>query len=921
MTANSTAGNGANTAIQDHVKHSVEISNGSHEYSNGSLSSASCQRSSLPKRLRQCDDHSKCSKRTKVSTSNVEEDVQIGRDGVRAGYDRDRFHGDQSLEKNLQAATLQPRCERLMPQGFICDEVRVPSRGEQSIHTESLCKEDKQTVSTGDRTLAKQGESGNNRNLSNRPINDVMDLGGAAYINVIPETLDVDLPCSPEYDIEEWRCVAWRGVPESSGRTQGEGRSGKEDEGENIVQQGNDNEETMLPHGTEREVGTASTQAVEHTSCAKPAQPTSAAPTGSRSNANKPDTRGESTAAGRHEARAVDRRGARDAEGEIADADTLPAGKRRDTPFHSSTPAAKRPLASPEHLFASPEDGGQSPPAGSCGAASKAAMLPAAMLLSTTVIAAADADAASVVQHSVRFSQRPLSPVFGSGRGVPESSGRTQGEGRSGKEPSAADTTRCESASGRRGATATREVLRVTPTKEARNRQENVASPSLFVDCGSLDGEPPHCQSTSQKPMHVLLSMLSSPGRNVEESDGDDVVAASACDATKLNETASPSLLVAGPKLEISLPASDGAGVSGLPGQDDNFAKPLSSRLSRLSLRKRSPKQSKKNLSDCESANTNCCSDGTEVGKGIRTGKRSDLEERHASQDRSASPGLQRVEDVRVRTFRPMRKVRGSQKKMKQTTLTQDMFQQLPMARNHELSAEESRDLQLAVMESLQSAMDETMLDIDKEEKPLKSKEKVSPRIRNPSTPQTSSAIGNKTHANVDADETFVPSCSSLHHGNQPCSAAPSIANVITPEYHATVSELEAILKAEQQDDKCDNGNEILDKLSDSFDYVPKNQDLPTYKYKEVVRKHDERQKLNVHDCAMCEKYYSAMDLTAEERKERMKVCSRHRARYTPPSTPDHYWETGFPSTQQCKERGYRMETQNVPLRSRRRQR
>lgn len=48
--------------------------------------------------------------------------------------------------------------------------------------------------------------------------------------------------------------------------------------------------------------------------------------------------------------------------------------------------------------------------------------------------------------------------------------------------------------------------------------------------------------------------------------------------------------------------------------------------------------------------------------------------------------------------------------------------------------------------------------------------------------------------------------------------------------------------------------------------------------------------------------YYA--DLSEAERVKKLSACSRHRFRYLPPSTPDHFWEVGFPSTQTCVDRG-----------------
>ncbi|KAK2870352.1 hypothetical protein Q8A67_024744 [Cirrhinus molitorella] len=85
----------------------------------------------------------------------------------------------------------------------------------------------------------------------------------------------------------------------------------------------------------------------------------------------------------------------------------------------------------------------------------------------------------------------------------------------------------------------------------------------------------------------------------------------------------------------------------------------------------------------------------------------------------------------------------------------------------------------------------------------------------------------------------------------------------------------------------------------------------------EVVRKKDDRRKLKGHYCKECEIYYAG--LPEEEREKKMASCSRHRYRYIPPSTPENFWEVGFPSTQTCVERGYIKEDDQPDLRIRRR--
>lgn len=83
-----------------------------------------------------------------------------------------------------------------------------------------------------------------------------------------------------------------------------------------------------------------------------------------------------------------------------------------------------------------------------------------------------------------------------------------------------------------------------------------------------------------------------------------------------------------------------------------------------------------------------------------------------------------------------------------------------------------------------------------------------------------------------------------------------------------------------------------------------------------VVRKKAERRKLHGHTCKECELYYA--DLPEEERRKKLSSCSRHRFRYIPPSTPENFWDVGFPSTQTCIERGYIKEDNQADPRLRR---
>ncbi|XP_062297902.1 DNA endonuclease RBBP8 isoform X1 [Scomber scombrus] len=92
----------------------------------------------------------------------------------------------------------------------------------------------------------------------------------------------------------------------------------------------------------------------------------------------------------------------------------------------------------------------------------------------------------------------------------------------------------------------------------------------------------------------------------------------------------------------------------------------------------------------------------------------------------------------------------------------------------------------------------------------------------------------------------------------------------------------------------------------------------PTFAHMVVIRKKDERRKLKGTTCKECEIYYA--HLPEEEKKKKLSECSRHRYLYVPPSTPENFWEVGFPSTQTCIDRGYIKEDKNPQSRSRRRQ-
>jgi hypothetical protein len=70
---------------------------------------------------------------------------------------------------------------------------------------------------------------------------------------------------------------------------------------------------------------------------------------------------------------------------------------------------------------------------------------------------------------------------------------------------------------------------------------------------------------------------------------------------------------------------------------------------------------------------------------------------------------------------------------------------------------------------------------------------------------------------------------------------------------------------------------------------------VPEKKFVEVVRKKNKRDALPGHACPECAKFYEAMIqqgiFTKETLPKVMKACSKHKAKYLPPDTPDGFWD------------------------------
>eukprot|EP01038_Epipyxis_sp_PR26KG_P007075 gene7075-9657_t len=66
-------------------------------------------------------------------------------------------------------------------------------------------------------------------------------------------------------------------------------------------------------------------------------------------------------------------------------------------------------------------------------------------------------------------------------------------------------------------------------------------------------------------------------------------------------------------------------------------------------------------------------------------------------------------------------------------------------------------------------------------------------------------------------------------------------------------------------------------------------------KFVDVVRNKEQRASLPGHTCLECNKFYDVMIaqgiISPNSKKQWLQDCSRHKSKYTPPNTPDSFWE------------------------------
>ncbi|XP_077517147.1 uncharacterized protein LOC144127986 isoform X2 [Amblyomma americanum] len=143
----------------------------------------------------------------------------------------------------------------------------------------------------------------------------------------------------------------------------------------------------------------------------------------------------------------------------------------------------------------------------------------------------------------------------------------------------------------------------------------------------------------------------------------------------------------------------------------------------------------------------------------------------------------------------------------------------------------------------------------------------------------------------IDPDETFVAP-ELLQDAKMQVSDSPSFPESASP---AATTEGQAPAKA--VDTHADEASSISAEPSVRYHNSP-------------VLKKAARQQLPAHECKECQEFYDRLELPEAQRKDLLRKCSRHRALYAPPPTPDHFWELDFPDTQECRERGYLNATQ-----------
>ncbi|XP_064481113.1 uncharacterized protein LOC135394345 isoform X1 [Ornithodoros turicata] len=123
---------------------------------------------------------------------------------------------------------------------------------------------------------------------------------------------------------------------------------------------------------------------------------------------------------------------------------------------------------------------------------------------------------------------------------------------------------------------------------------------------------------------------------------------------------------------------------------------------------------------------------------------------------------------------------------------------------------------------------------------------------------------------------------------------AQEVAHKQTLQYDAEEDKISKCVQGGKQDTNEDGEETAEDK------------DLDFHYCHSPVRKKAARQELPAHDCKECRLFYEGL----ENGEELMRRCSRHRAAFAPPATPEYFWEIDFPDSGECRRRGYVKPTQ-----------
>ena len=91
---------------------------------------------------------------------------------------------------------------------------------------------------------------------------------------------------------------------------------------------------------------------------------------------------------------------------------------------------------------------------------------------------------------------------------------------------------------------------------------------------------------------------------------------------------------------------------------------------------------------------------------------------------------------------------------------------------------------------------------------------------------------------------------------------------------------------------KSEESNKNKRKLLSDNNHTIKPKHPKQVKCIEVIRKKEERKALNGYTCNQCKDFYEkTFGKDTDEYKEAIQLCSRHRHRHTPPSTPPGFWD------------------------------